>query len=268
MFEFVVRKHQALLLILAVALTAGRAFLVAQEPDPEPVTTTRAEAAVPAVDLEKARSNQKLEAQALRNQAASKTNLSRIGQAVHSYRDRHPQHHFPTDIAGKAGKPLLSWRVTILPHIGEEKLYKEFKLDEPWNSKHNRKLLARMPDVFRSPRVRVKAKGNTVYQVFTGKDAVFGRGAGPVMIASFPDGLSNTILAVESSEAVPWTRPGGIPFDRTKKLPDFGKAYGKKPLAVIWDGSCRVLDLNKIQPETLKNAIDPMDGNVLGRDWE
>jgi hypothetical protein len=267
MFRSLVAKNPPLLFVLALTLPAGNAFLMAQEPDPEPVTSTRAEKAIPAVDLEKARSDQKLQAQDQRNQAASKANLSGMGRAVHSYRDGHPQHHFPTDIVSKTGKPLLSWRVVILPFIGEGKLYKQFKLDEPWDSRHNRKLLARMPDVFRSPRVRVKAKGNTVYQVFTGRDAVFGRGAGPVTIATIPDGLSNTILAVESSEAVPWTRPGGIPFDRTKTLPDFGKAFGKKPLALLWDGSCRVLDLKKISTETLKNAIDPADGRPLGSDW-
>ena len=36
----------------------------------------------------------------------------------------------------------------------------------------------------------------------------------------------------------------------------------------MFDGSTRVLDLNKIKAETLKNAIDPADGNVLGNDWE
>src|SRR5262249_12022341 len=140
------------------------------------------------------------------------------------------------------------------------------KLDEPWDGKHNRKLLAKMPEVYRSPRVRLKAKGNTVYQVFTGPDAVFGR-ARALPLPAVPDGTSNTILAVESSDAVPWTGPGGIPFARKKELPDFGGAFGKGPLGVRLDGSPRLLDLTKIRPQTLKNAIDPADGNVLGRDW-
>jgi hypothetical protein len=257
-------KCLCLALGLALALAAVRPSAPAQDVCPEPPSDTRAEAAAPAVNLEKAKTDRKLAAEATRNQKASRDNLSRIGIAVHNYHDA--QRRLPTDTADKAGKPLLSWRVALLPYLGQDKLYKEFKFDEPWDSKHNRKLLAKMPDVYRSPRVRVKARGSTVYQVFTGPNAVFGR-AGALTLASVPDGTSNTILAVESSEAVPWTRPGGIPFDRKKKLPDLGKAYGQRPLAVMMDGSPRLLDLTKIKPETLKNAIDPADGNVLGRDW-
>src|SRR5262249_29159759 len=44
--------------------------------------------------------------------------------------------------------PLLSWRVAILPYIGQRALYQRFRLNEPWDSKHNKKLLAQMPKVF------------------------------------------------------------------------------------------------------------------------
>jgi hypothetical protein len=257
-------KRLSLALGIALVLAASYSSALTQQPDPEPVSHTKGEAATPAIDLDKAKTDAKLAAQADRNQKVSKNNLSQIGIAVHNYHDAHKR--LPGDITDKLGKPLLSWRVLLLPHLEQAKLYKEFKLDEPWDSKHNKKLLAKMPEVFRSPRVKVKAKGNTVYQVFTGPNAVFGR-AGVLTLFNIPDGTSNTLLAVESSQAVPWTKPGGIPFDRRKNLPDFGKAYGKKPLAVMMDGSPRLLDLNKIQAETLKNAIDPMDGNVLGRDW-
>src|SRR5687768_11208075 len=39
------------------------------------------------------------------------------------------------------GAPGLSWRVAILPMLGEEPLYKEFHLDEPWDSPHNKPLV-------------------------------------------------------------------------------------------------------------------------------
>jgi hypothetical protein len=68
----------------------------------------------------------------------------------------------PTDIVDKNGKVLLSWRVLLLPYLEEGALYKQLKLDEPWDSKHNKKLLEKMPKVFASPRVTLKRKGLTV----------------------------------------------------------------------------------------------------------
>src|SRR5262245_50271856 len=78
-------------------------------------------------------------------------------------------------ICGKDGRPLLSWRVQILPYLEEEKLYKQFKLDEPWDSQHNLALLPQMPTVYRSPsEAEVQADpGNTFYQVFVGPGAAF-----------------------------------------------------------------------------------------------
>ena len=37
--------------------------------------------------------------------------------------------------------PGLSWRVKLLPYLGETKLYQEFHRDEPWDSRHNQTLL-------------------------------------------------------------------------------------------------------------------------------
>src|SRR5262245_21985652 len=127
--------------------------------------------------------------------------MKKIAVAVHEHLDATGV--LPDDIKDKNGKPLLSWRVAILRHL-DKKLFEQFKQDEPWDSKHNKKLLAKMPDVFRSLRVKLKGKGNTVYQGFHGGDAIFGR-VQPLGIAGIPDGTSNTILAVEGSVGVPWT---------------------------------------------------------------
>ena len=69
----------------------------------------------------------------------------------------------------KNGKPLLCWRVHILPYLGEEKLYKEFHLDEPWDSPHNKKLLSQMPKIYRAPGALAADTSATYYQVFVGK---------------------------------------------------------------------------------------------------
>ena len=67
----------------------------------------------------------------------------------------------PHAIYGKDGKPLLSWRVLILPYIEEQALYEQFHLDEPWDSPHNEPLLRQIPRCYRSPLDGGSAEGLT-----------------------------------------------------------------------------------------------------------
>ncbi len=96
----------------------------------------------------------------------SLANLKKLQVGMHSFAAEN-WGFFPRDIVGddKARKPLLSWRVAILPYIGEEKLHKEFKLDQPWDSEHNLKFLSKMPDCL-SVGFEAKDSTHTYYQVF------------------------------------------------------------------------------------------------------
>src|SRR5438552_3335668 len=98
---------------------------------------------------------------------------------MHNYNDTHGQ--LPAAAAcGKDGKPLLSWRVEILPFIEYGALYNEFHLDEPWDSPHNIELLPRMPKIYASPYDKYcKApRYHTFCQVFVGKGTPFEPGRG------------------------------------------------------------------------------------------
>jgi hypothetical protein len=243
------------------ALPAAGVFaaLVWAAPAPEDKATPEGEVAV-----EPAKATEEEAAKHLKN---SQENLIRIALATINFADTN-NGQLPRDITNKDGKVLLSWRVQILPYLEQDDLYKKFKLDEAWDSKNNRELVEKMPEVFASPRVVVKKKGFTVYQGFAGKGALFEPGAKLRFPASIPDGTSNTIMVVESSTAVPWSKPADLPFDEKKDLPDIGKAYGAKPLAALCDASVRILDLKKISPKTLKAAITIAGGELLGKDWE
>ena len=161
-------------------------------------------------------------ARAAARRAQSSNNLRIIALALHNYHDAHKS--FPAAYnADRQGKPLLSWRVHILPYLGEREqdLYREFHLDEPWDSEHNRKLIERIPEVYRSPHSQAPP-GYTTYLAVTGTDAVFipprdsdfgrekARGTSFVDIA---DGTVNTVVVVEASDekAVPWTKPEDFP---------------------------------------------------------
>lgn len=95
----------------------------------------------------------------------SLNNLKQILLAIHQYNDVHG--YLPADIRDKDGKPLLSWRVLLLPYLEQDRLFKQFKLDEPWDSEHNLKLLAKMPAVYRVG-FEAKDSGHTYYQAFAG----------------------------------------------------------------------------------------------------
>ena len=172
----------------------------------------------------------------------------------------------PAAICDQKGKPLLSWRVAILPYIEQTVLYQEFKLDEPWDSEHNKKLIPRMPQIYVLPAAPQKA-GETYYRVFVGGGAVFDLAKG-VPIASITDGTSNTILCVEASESVPWTKPDDLVYDPKKPLPKLPNFYrSESSLAVFCDGSVRRIR-NDISEATLRALITRAAGDVPGKDFD
>lgn len=72
--------------------------------------------------------------------------MKEVMVAMHNHHQVHGS--FPNDVQSEDGTPLLSWRVRILPYLGEAELYERFHLDEPWDSEHNATLLAEIPDVY------------------------------------------------------------------------------------------------------------------------
>ena len=247
-------------MLLVVSVVAILLFATAGQSAPGPKEDPPAKVSDAGVPVEPA------DGDADKHQKASTNNLKQLALAVMSFADDH-RGRLPGDIVDKDGKPLLSWRVEVLPYIEQKELYNQFKRDQPWDSEHNKKLLAKMPAAFASPRVKVKAAGHTVYQGFAGPGALFERGKQPLFPASITDGTSNTIMAIEASTAVAWTKPIDLPFDEKKDLPELGKGYGSKPLIVLCDGFVRPIDMTKLTVNTLKAAITLSGGEVLGSDW-
>ncbi|MBN1911227.1 MAG: DUF1559 domain-containing protein [Pirellulales bacterium] len=145
-------------------------------------------------------------------------NLKAMGIALHQYHNQHGA--FPTQANTDAqGKPLLSWRVHLLPFLGEGALYRRFHLDEPWDSPHNRELLREMPDVFRSPFSKVAGEHRTVYVRPTGPGTACDSNK-RLTLRHLNDGTSGTlfILETDDSHAVAWTQPADLPFDPNNPL--------------------------------------------------
>lgn len=190
----------------------------------------------------------------------SMNNLKQIMIALHNYESAFTA--LPAAaICDKEGKPLLSWRVAILPFIEEENLYKQFKLDEPWDSKNNKPLIEKMPKIYLMPGEQDKA-GFTRYRVFVGKDAAFDykkqRG-----FATITDGSSNTGAVFESADPVIWTKPDEMEFDM-KKTTTKSLYFDKKGKSIVamFDGSVSKID-KKVLDKCLGILVCPNDGQVL-----
>jgi uncharacterized protein (TIGR03067 family) len=190
--------------------------------------------------------------------------LSQLGFAMHAYVEQHE--HFPMPAIYSAdGKPLLSWRVALLPHIGQEKLYKEFKLDEPWNSAHNIKLLPRIPKIYAPLGKPPKESGGTYYQVFVGKGAMFEERKHFTYSDVF-DGTSNTILIIEAGETVPWTKPADIPYDPAKPIPTLGGMLGDGYMSFIHADASPYVEKNVGNNKVLHAAITRSGGESFSWD--
>jgi WD40 repeat protein len=196
---------------------------------------------------------------ALRTQSAN--NLKQIALALHNYHDTHKGLPAPA-ITGKDGKPLLSWRVAILPYIEQDALYRQFKLDEPWDSPHNKKLIAQMPPVYAPVRGPTKkVAGGTYYQAFVGKGTAFEPGK-KLALQNFTDGTSNTLVVAEGATPVPWTSPVDLAYTRGKPLPKLGGEFGGNFHAARGDGSVGFFKKD-VDPQALSAAIERGDGGLV-----
>jgi uncharacterized protein (TIGR03067 family) len=194
------------------------------------------------------------------SRAQSQNNLKQLAIAMHMYHDVHKA--LPNAaIYGKDRKPLLSWRVAILPYIEQAELYKEFKMDEPWDSPHNKKLLEKIPPVYAPLSGDAKQPYFTYYQVFTGPGTVF-EGEMKIRFSQIPDGTSNTILIVEAGEAVPWTKPQDLPYDPQKDLPKLGGLFADGFNIAVCDGSVRWVT-RRFNRALFRLAITRDDGQAV-----
>jgi hypothetical protein len=193
--------------------------------------------------------------------------LTQVALAMLNYEAEHGRLP-PAVVYGEDGKPLHSWRVLILPYLDEEALYKDFRLDEPWDSPHNIQLLPRMPQVYAAPgrKARKMPPYHTVVHVFVSKGTAFEGREGLKTATDFPDGRSNTILLVEAGKPVPWTKPEELPYAADQPLPDLQPIFKGGFRVALVDGL--TLWIGEEMPErTFREAIVRNEGLGLHQDW-
>ena len=202
----------------------------------------------------------------------SSNNMKQIALAMHNYHDT--VRGFPAQAStDKDGKKLLSWRVHILPFIEQNALYEQFHLDEPWDSEHNKKLIAQMPASYRDPKSNAP-ENHTTYLVPVGKNLAFEEPTKEtkekfptgIRFADIIDGSSNTALAVNVADeaAVIWTKPDDLEVDLDNPWNHLDDTNPAGIQVTFCDGSVQMLP-----PDTtarfLKLLFQRNDGQALPR---
>jgi hypothetical protein len=170
------------------------------------------------------------------------------------------------------GSPGLSWRVSILPFLEQDRLYKNFRLDQPWDSPHNIQFANDRPQVYACPSARRRLKSESDYYAIGGPDSCLPDGKAvsleEIMAA---DGTSNTVMVVESHTlSATWSEPRDIDPATTSwrinqpNAPSSGHSGGAGVL--LGDASVRFCSANT-DPAVLKQLANRHDG-LPGKDWD
>jgi hypothetical protein len=211
-------------------------------------------------------------------QSESTNNLKQLGIAMHSFHDVYKGFPLATIPHPQTGQPLLSWRVTLLPYIEQEQLGKQIKIDEPWDSAHNRQFWDKMPKAYQLP--GKPNDGKTYYQVFRGQESMFPDPAQPgppfinrgLNLLRITDGASNTIMIVEAADAVNWMKPEDIPFQpgpQGMPLNRLGNHWGDDSFQMLLADGAVIRLRRTIPPAELQKLITRAGNEVVNFDrWE
>jgi hypothetical protein len=205
-----------------------------------------------ALNTPSAANNPILRSKSRAEQMILQNNLKMVILAMHNYHDTHRS--LPPGGEGK-----LSWRVRILPFIEQNALYNQFKLDEPWDSEHNKKLIDKMPEVYKT----TSADDLTSLMVCVGDGALYDGGK-PTTLSRITDGSSNTLAVVVAGgdKAVPWTKPVDVRFNPSDPYSELGDIGDTLVYATV-DGSVFRRSKSSIPAETLKALITKSGGEVI-----
>jgi hypothetical protein len=199
--------------------------------------------------------------------------LRRISLAFHNYHDAYGRLP-PAVVRDKDGRPLYSWRVAILPYLEEDHLYRQFNHDEPWDGPNNSRLLAKMPSCYYRP--WTGSMEQTHYLAVVGPGTAFERDG--LTWADFQDDRANTVVVVEATDAVPWSKPVDLVYDPNGPLPKLGtgmtrpvrflnRTLSRRPGITFGfaDGQARFLD-EPIPNATVRAFITRSGGETVSRD--
>jgi hypothetical protein len=169
--------------------------------------------------------------------------LEKIAHAVRAHVDvykSYPQSLWSRETDEK-GRPrrFLSWRVKLLPYVGEGFLYNRFNFDEPWDSPHNLKLAERnVPQVYRmSP---ADQSGLTTFNLVVGPGtpANEAQPVTPEEVSRWPHQPA-LVVQVPPDRAVFWSKPEDWEYTANAIDSSLGFPDEDDFLTLLYDGSIK-----------------------------
>jgi hypothetical protein len=207
--------------------------------------------------------------------------MLQIVYAFHNFHDVYTRFGY-ADFPGTrdaSGVPFLSWRVQLLPYLGYQELYNQFRLNEPWNSPHNLALLPLMPNVFRSPGDAAAVTTTRFQTISDMQDLGNSSLSAPskyILRARYTDGLrlarqadvidgwQNTILFLQTGAdaAVPWTAPLDVDHDPNSPFSPLGNVAAGRVNVALVDGQRITLSTATTSAATF-NSLVTLNGGEL-----
>ncbi len=165
----------------------------------------------------------------------------RIAIAAHSYYDDNSAFPITDD-------DEISWRVRILPYLGEDELYEQMDANKAWDHEANRPFEDQMPAIL--------GDKESTTDVCWIKCADL-----PTRFTDITDGTVLTIMLLQVPEPVPWTQVNDLTIEQVLEIFD-SLEPGQCLVGAFYDGSVRRLS-SDIDRTILRNLLDPRDGNIV-----
>ncbi len=143
-------------------------------------------------------------------------NLLQIWYGLDAYRKQHGD--FPTaSTTDGDGKPLLSWRLVLLPYLERNDIYRRIDHSKPWNHAVNQILTATRISFYQCPSDPSELP-TTNYFAVVDQRTIWHRDQ-TERPKAMTDNPSQTIMLVEAyGRGIPWAAPEDLTFDDAVKL--------------------------------------------------
>ena len=202
-------------------------------------------------------------ARARANNMQDQNSLKQIGLAMHNYHDAF-KHFPPRALTDPDGKPLLGWRVTVLPYIEQAALAKAIRMDKAWDAAENKAFNETAIMVFSGNMRGTDHPTKTRIRVPVIKGSFWQGDGPPRTIRDIRDGTSNTIAALLAPEsaAVDWMSPEPWVLSEDDPISD---VFGDQEVvnALFFDGSVRTFSKEDLDNKKLKALLTFAGGEAI-----